>query len=464
MPITAIVFLAGFTAGCILAFTRHPVYGLMTYIATLYFDPAGQWWGHAVLPGVRWELVPAVITLVALALRRGRARSPLFRSGLFRGMLIFIAWILIQYSWAINPEAQDKLITIWSKFMLVSIMICACADSWKHLRLVLWSHVFGCVYMGWIAHAFYNGGRFGGFGLGSITDANTGALQLVTGFLAGAALFLAASRTKKVVLLVGMAFIANAIIATVSRSGFLELGCGGLPFILSAPKAYRLRILAAALVAACGFLILSPANYWGRIQTIKYEGAHVQGVDTGHARIVVLKAQWQMFREHPLGCGHGCTEALSPRYIPKQYLAEGGIRASHNTFMTMLVDQGIPGAILYIVYVWWTFRVIRRVVPEAKKATGIAATFLPAIIGIMLAIVVGDLFSQFPLLEARVWFLSLLVVYEHLLKHGSAAAAPAYDASVATRSGADAEVNANPVAHRRLPPRGMTGWEVPATS
>ena len=61
MPLSAVIFLVGFTAGCVLAFVRNPVYGLMTYIATLYFDPAGQWWGRA-LPIVRWELIPAAIT------------------------------------------------------------------------------------------------------------------------------------------------------------------------------------------------------------------------------------------------------------------------------------------------------------------------------------------------------------------------------------------------------------------
>jgi O-antigen ligase len=418
MPVTAILFLVAFTVGCILAFARHPVYGLMTYIVTLYFDPTGQWWGRALLPHFRWELLPAAITLLAMAMHRGRGPSPLFRSGLFRGCLVFLAWIIIQSPWVVSQPAQDQLLSVWSKFLLVSIMICGCVDSWKHLKLILGSHVLGCVYMGWVAHAFYHGGRFGDFGLGSIKDANTGALQLVTGFIAAASLFLVANRWTKVLLLLGMGLIANGIIATVSRAGFLELVCSGVAFIMYAPKKYRIHLITAAVLAACCFIALSSRSlYWQRIDTIRYEGAQVHGVDTGHARIVVLESQWHMFREHPLGCGHGCTEALSPEFIPRRYLALGiGRRSSHNTFMTMLVDQGVPGALIYIAFATWAFRTIRRLIPKARSATGISSTFLPGLLGIIIAIIVGDLFNSFVLLEVRIWFLSLLVSYAHLLR------------------------------------------------
>jgi hypothetical protein len=415
MPLTAVVFLVGFITGCVLAFVRHPVYGLMTYIATLYLDPAGQWWGHALLPHFRWELLPAVVTLLAMAVQGGRAPSPLFRTGLFAGICIVLAWLVIQTPWVVNLPAQERLLTIWSKFLLVSIMICSCVDSWKHLKLVLWSNVIGCVYMGWIAHALYHGGRFQGFGLGSITEANAAALVLVVGFLGAGSLFLAGNRTSKILLLIGMAFIANGIITTISREGFLELICGGIAFIVFAPKGQRPRVILASIAAACCFLYLTPSDYWHRIKTIEYEGAKIQGVDTGHSRVVILRAQWQMFKEHPLGCGHACTEALSPRFIPSQYLTHG-LRASHNTFMTMLVDHGIPGALLYIAYLWWTFRTIKRIAPHLRRTPGFPGAFLPGLVGIMVAIPVGDLFAQFPKLEIRIWFLSLLVACTRLLE------------------------------------------------
>ncbi len=417
MPLSAIIFIICFLLGCVLAAVRHPVYGLMTYIVTLYLDPAGQWWGQNLLPQVRWEFIPAVITVIALLFHRRRMPSPVFRSGAFRGFVMFVVWLLIQLPSAINPHAQTHLLTVWSKFLLVAVMICGCVDSWKNLRMVLWSHVFGCAYMGWTAYIFYRGGRFQGFGLNSIGDANTAALELVIGFLVAAALFLSERWPAKVILLLAMGFIADGILMTVSRSGFLELTLGGLAFLIFTPKAYRSHVKVAATLAVICFISLSGAYYWHRIHTIKDTGAKVSGVDTGHGRLVIIGAQWRMFHVHPLaGCGYGCTETLSPYYIPKQYLAQGlGKRASHNTVMTMLVSFGIPGAIFYLSLLAWLYKSLKRLAPHVRFRDGLPATFFPALVGVVVAVTVGDQFSQFPMLEVRIWYVSLLIAYTQLL-------------------------------------------------
>jgi hypothetical protein len=421
MPFSALIFLVGFTAGCVLAFARNPVYGLVTYIATLYFDPAGQWWGSAVLRDVRWELIPAAITVVAMLLYGRRLSLPL-RSGAFWGFVVFVVWAIVQLPWALDTDAQEQLLTIWSKFLVVSVMICACVDSWRNLRLVLWAHVLGCVYMGWIAYALYRGGRFEGFGLGSVEDANTGALVLVTGIVAAGSLFLSGSWRAKAALLPAMGLIANGIIATESREGFLALLGSGIVFVIFTPKVFRKQVIAASLLAAVGFLALTDASFWHRVHTIEDAGAPIQGVDTGHARLEVAKAQWRIFQEHPLGCGHACTDVLSPQFLPQEYLALSGRRSSHNTFMAMLVDHGIPGAVLYIALLLWIYKKLKALAPQARSMSGFPATFFPAVAGVLVAITIGDMFSQFPLLEVRVWFVSLLMAYAELLRVDGASA------------------------------------------
>ena len=195
--------------------------------------------------------------------------SPLFRSGAFWGFVVFVSWAIVQLHWALDTDAQEQLLTIWSKFLVVSIMICACVDSWKNLRLVLWAHVLGCVYMGWLAYAYNRGGRFEGFGLGSVEDANTGALVLVTGFIAAASLFLSGSWRAKVALLPAMGLIANGIIATESREGFLALLGSGIVFVIFTPKVFRKQVIAASLLAGIGFLFLTNASFWHRVRTIE---------------------------------------------------------------------------------------------------------------------------------------------------------------------------------------------------
>jgi O-antigen ligase len=423
MSFSAILFLTGFVVGCVLALVRNPVYGLLTYIATLYMDPTGQWWGKDTLPHLRWEVIPAVVTLIAMLMHRRQMPSPVFKSGAFWGFVVFVAWLIIQLGWTLDPDSQSQLIWIWSKFLLVSIMICGCVDSWKNLRLVLWVHVIGCAYMGWVAYGLYHGGRFEGFGLSSIGEANVAALQLTTGLLVAASLFLEGSWRVKAALFVPIGLIVDGIIMTGSRSGFLAIMAAGVAFFMCTPARFKRRVAILSLLAAIGFIALTTASYWDRMHTIQYAGSQIEGVDTGGARMALFEAQWRMFTHHPFGCGHQCTELLSPEFLPPEDLALGlGKRASHNTFMSMLVDHGIPGVALYLALLAWTAAKLKSIGRQIRDSSDFAATAFPAFVAVMVAITVADLFAQLPRLEVRVWFVSLIIAYAQLV--GNAAPAP----------------------------------------
>lgn len=421
MSLTAAVFLLGFAIASGLAIARHPIYGLITYVGTLFLDPSGHWWGVGTLQGVRWEFVAAGVTLLAMFIRRKRLQgSPAFRSAAFWGFATFAAWIGIQSFWALDPASNSDLLAIWLKFLIVAVMICGCIDTWDRFRLFLWAQVLGCGYLGWLAYTTYSGGRFQGFATNGLGEANLAALQLVIGLIVAASLFLSGSWRTRIALLAPAALIADGIVTTVSRSGFLAAAVSLLTFNLFSPRSRRVLVLALSAIAVVGFLFLTTANYWTRIQTIQYEGADVAGVDTGGGRLDIIRAQWRMFERYPLGCGAMCTTALSPQYIPAQFLSAGGQRSSHNTFMTMLVDHGVPGAALYVLLLAWTFSTLLRAarlnrqVPLLEGASDFPRAVLPALAAVMAAIVVGDLFVQYPRLEARVWFVSLLISYVHL--------------------------------------------------
>jgi uncharacterized BrkB/YihY/UPF0761 family membrane protein len=159
--------------------------------------------------------------------------------------------------------------------------------------------------------------------------------------------------------------------------------------------------------------MLTNAIYWERIGTIKHKGEDVEGVDTGGGRLEIISAQVTMAKSHPLGCGHMCTTVLSPSYIEDRFLT-GGFRASHNTFMTMLVDHGIVGAAFYLLMLLWIYRSLRKVGRRLKADDSFLATAFPAIAAVLSAITIGDLFVQYPKYEARFWFVSLLIVMLHL--------------------------------------------------
>jgi hypothetical protein len=417
MSLSAIVYVLAFFAGCFYAFRRHPIYGLMTYVGTFYLNPAELWWGQA-LPDLRWSLSSAAITALALFVaRKKQPGMPLFTGKLLGFLLAFVVWLAIQSGWAMIPEMHTELLTMYIKYAVLVILIFKCVDSAENMRLFLWAHVVGCAYLGWVAYTSYSGGRFEGFGGGGIGEANAGALQVVTGLISAAGLFLSGKFRDRVMLLPLIPFIANALVTTISRSGFVALAAAGLVFNLFTPKRFRGRVRLLSVLAVVLFMLLTNPIYWMRIASIGYMGEDIRGVDTGGGRLEIMQAQWRMFSDHPLGCGHRCTVSLSPHYLEARFLTgteEEKGRASHNTMLTLLVEQGFPGILFYVAYTIGALRATWILARRFKgQETQLAALF-PALAGVLAAVTIGDVFVDFLKAEVRIWFIALLAVMLYL--------------------------------------------------
>ena len=115
MALFGIAFSLLFGFACLMALIRHPIYGLMAYLAAFYVHPPSRWWGQGILLEVRWALVAAGVTLIGVALhRRGRAGRPFFSFGVSWALLVFLAWLWIQSFWAAAPELQQELTTMYA--------------------------------------------------------------------------------------------------------------------------------------------------------------------------------------------------------------------------------------------------------------------------------------------------------------------------------------------------------------
>jgi O-antigen ligase len=426
LGLTGVLFLVSFALGCVLAFARHPIYGLITYIAVYYLNPWSKWWG-AGLPALRWSLLAAIITLVALLVRRDKKQPaiPLFSHSVMIGLLVFLLWIVVQSFWVLDWSLHLELLGLMAKYVVLVAVIYKCIETETHLRMFLWTHVLGCVYLGWVVYTTYEGGRFEDFGPPDLNEANSGALQIVTGILVASSLFLIGSVRAKLALFAGMPLLVNALVATISRSGFLEIGFGGLLFNLFTTSRFRLRVWLLSVLAVVLFVMLTNPVYWTRISSIQEAGQDVEGVDTGLGRLDIIKAQFLMFRDHPLGCGHRCTATLSGQFLSDEKLTgegENRARSSHNTYMTMLVEHGIPGLLLYLMLTLWLFKSVRSLIRSHDHREGVLPTLVPAIAGVTGALIVGDLFVDYLIIECRIWLIGLVMVMLNLTKASARAA------------------------------------------
>jgi O-antigen ligase len=420
VSLTALLFALFFFGLLGAALIRHPIYGLMAYLASFYVHPPSRWWGQGLLIDVRWAFLAAGITLVAVLIHRtGSSKRSFFSFPIVWLMLTLLLWAVIQLNWALWPEKHLDFVQLFAKFILAAFLIYRAVDSEKHLRWFLWAHFLGCLCLAIIAAGSYSGGRFDSFGGPGIADANSAANQLVTGILAGASLFLGGKIWGKVGVLGVMPFVLNALVMTVSRSGFLAFVAGGVMFNLFTPWWSRRFVKIVSVLGILLLGILAGPQYWERIGSIKAGGAQIEGVDTGAGRLDIISAQWKMFQRYPMGCGHRCTAVLSHEYLGAEHftdLEEGAGRSSHNTFMTLLVEQGVLGAVFYFALVAWFLREIMALYRRTQDQRSFVALVLPAVAASAAAIFVADMFVDLLKHEVRIWMIAIIMSMHALVR------------------------------------------------
>jgi O-antigen ligase len=136
-----------------------------------------------------------------------------------------------------------------------------------------------------------------------------------------------------------------------------------------------------------------------------------------------------MFLAYPYGTGHRGTAYLSPRYLKQEELArsrsnpEGvGARSSHNTFMTALTEQGVPGVILYAGLLLWILRTTRATARAAADAADGPRLQLAATAATLVVVLAAGMFTDYFKAEVFVWGIALLATLHALLVPRAAAA------------------------------------------
>lgn len=409
----------------LLSLTKKPIFGVGLYVLLLFVSPGDRWWGGGFIQDVRWALVAGIVTILSMVLHGGSLnRSPFWSKGPVIAMSLFVVWLAIQWFWAINQEMHLDLLMTYLKYILAIWMLFRCIRGLDDAEIFLWCFFVGCFYFGWIAYSEYSGGRFDDFGGAGIATANFGALALVGGVLVGAGLFVAGGNKARVAVVGLMPLVMNGLIATVSRGAFLAFSAGGLLFNWLAPIASRKMIRIASLLGIVLLLLVTNESYWQRMLSIKTLGSsEAQSAELGMdvsdgGRKELLHAQFVMFKDYPMGCGHRCTGSISRYYLDDKYLSGEGDkrgRSSHNTVMTFCVEHGIVGIIFYILMsIWLIFRFFRLRI-KTQLGGDKALVFQAVALTAMLSILVADLFSDYVRFEIRFWFIGFFLALDDLI-------------------------------------------------
>ena len=334
-------------------------------------------------------------------------------------MIAFAAWLWIQNLWALDETVHYAAAVQFTKYLLVFYFFYRLAAEATEATDILMVHVAGCFILGLLCFmAGRNlGDRLDGVGGPGIDDANTLGMFLAPGVITGATVFLSAAGWRRVVIVLAMPIILNGLILTGSRGAFLGLVAGGAIVFLLCPPERRWVFWGAAMLGVILAVRLVDQQFVERMLTIR-EAVSEQGeIDTSaESRLVLIEAQFRMAARYPHGTGHRGTAVLSPEYLEDRWLSIDKdqpdalpARSSHNTFMTVLVEQGIPGVIAYVWVMLWGVVVVVRLRRLQRRGISVEASApaIAACAGIAVVWTAGQ-FTDYLLAEVQIWLLALL--------------------------------------------------------
>lgn len=256
-------------------------------------------------------------------------------------MLAFILWVGITAPFGLDPaRSLNDWKDVHVKSFVLMLFVAASASSVDNVKRMMSVHVIGAA----VLALFYAKGGFGLWGSPVTTyDVNDLALHLNMA-LPMVLYFIAASKRKnvRIALWVLVALFAVCILRTQSRGGFLTLG------ILSVVTMVRLkgvkpmvRVLPFVLLLATYPLL--PEETRARLSTI-FNPTDDYNFDSDEGRIEIWKRGMGYVARYPV-MGVGVRNFI---VAERTISARTPGQVSHNSFVQVVSENGIPGFLLYL--------------------------------------------------------------------------------------------------------------------
>jgi hypothetical protein len=294
-------------------------------------------------------MVTGVFGILAIV-ERGRVRRP--SPGHFL-MALFVVFAAVSYLWSLYPEGTlTQALTYFQLFTLVWL-IWELSPRGREQKRLMQAYVFGTFVSGidtvylFLSHQESVYQRYAGARL----DANDLGLMMALSIPVSYYLLIQSKGAIAWVYRVQLLLAGTTVLLTASRGATLA----SLVALLIVPLTHsrltarqRIAVLLTVSLLFCGAFLFVPESSWERLSTTPNELA--RGTLTG--RRVIWAAGWELFREHPfVGIGANTFRVIVSRVLAEPIRAGNDILTpappAHNTFLSVLVEQGVIGLALF---------------------------------------------------------------------------------------------------------------------
>ena len=305
--------------------------------------------------------VGIIIALLGLLARPQSLTAP----APFWWAMALVAWALVTSPWAISPALAQQTCLDRLKVFVVFLVVINALRSWRYLRryalfIVLCFMLYPA--RGTIIN-YLTGNKLAGRAIWNQIYSNPNDLGAMALLAFGLALSILAVRDEKRWAKVCAIFAATSLLAiillTQSRGVFIGLILGMGPAFLGSVRKRPAVTAGVVIMLALGSTLI-PDTVWTRLSGIgklTSTATIAQADPEGSAaqRWEISKTGFRILEDHALvGVGLGCYSLANARYAPKL-----GRRDTHDTYLNIAAELGLPGLVLWLGVVlsvlrrWW---------------------------------------------------------------------------------------------------------------
>jgi probable O-glycosylation ligase (exosortase A-associated) len=325
---------------------------------------------------------------------RARRLGPVLHDPTTRCVLGLALWMTLSVPGALWPGgAFEELTGEFGKMAAMYLVLVAGIRGFKDVERIAFVYLMAVgIYAAVVLSRFGVGASEWRLGMLEYYDANDFATLAVMALPLGVYFMVRSGplwrRLLSALLLV---FLVTAFIWAGSRGGFLALLAVGAFLLLRYDAIHvRWRVLATALLVFV-FAAAATDTYWEKMRTI-LQPKDDYNITTEEGRIQVWKRGiGYMLRNPILGVGAGNFPTAEGTISPRARAAYTGRgwkwSVSHNSYVQVGAELGIPGLILFLLMFWRAFAALRAVQrrqprsPPAQLAQTLAACLIGYTVG-----------------------------------------------------------------------------------
>jgi len=324
---------------------------------------------------------------------------------------------------SINPPASSKELVAAGKTWVIALMAYNAIRTKKQFRFAI---LFACTLYAYVPVSpvlvnYALGITTAGRAEGPFIYINPNDLAAISLLALGITLWVINTEPmQKSLRLIGYGFagaIAVMILLTQSRAGFLGLVVFGIPYALSSARR-GVRPIALLVAAAVGAAVFVPSSAWERIAgiaklTSEETIAEADPEGSAEQRLKMVKAAIQITSEHPL-LGVGIGGIGQANYDvglgggPSKGRIIGPGRDTHNTYLKMSAEMGIPALIVFLIMLGLVYRPLTRVRRSLRESQPATAAGFGYIQNGFLAFMVAGVFGSYAWLSVYHVFLAIM--------------------------------------------------------